>query len=127
EGYTVATTKTRSGGTRARTVHKTAGPRNRSEEIQIRGTSAWETVNQKPNPNTSYFKTLHKRQRTLRWYTWLTFWLALPIVIFAGVLYIASLSEEPLDLADASVPANASGGKETAFAEMTTWLESEYS
>lgn len=123
----MATTKTRSGGTRARTVRKKAMPRNRSEEIHTRGKSAWETANRKLNPNASYFKTLHKRQRLLRWYTWGTFWLALPLVIFASVLYVASQTEDPLDLADASVPANASDGKETAFAEMTTWLSGEYS
>ena len=74
----MASTKTASsGGSRARNVRKTAAPRNRSEEFLNRGSSAWDSPNRKLNPNTSYWRTLLKRERGLRWYIRLTFWLAL--------------------------------------------------
>lgn len=111
----------------ARNVHKIAAPRNRSEKILTRGASAWDSPNKKLNPNTSYFRTLHKRERTLRWYTTVTFWLALPLVGVAAVMYVQAKTEPPLDLSSVSVPANASDGKETAYAELTSWLAEEYS
>lgn len=124
----MATTQpSKRGASHARNVHKVAAPRNRSEKILTRGASAWDSPNKKLNPNTSYFRTLHKRERTLRWYTTVTFWLALPLVAVAAVMYIQAKTEPPLNLSSVSVPANASDGKETAYAELTSWLAEEYS
>ena len=124
----MASTKTASsGGSRARRVRKTAAPRNRSEEFLNRGSSAWDSPNRKLNPNTSYWRTLLKRERGLRWYIRLTFWLALPLFIVSALLYIQSLNQESLNLEETSVPANSSAGKETAFAELTSWLNDEFS
>lgn len=124
----MATTQpSKRGASRARNVHKVAAPRTRSEQILTRGASAWDSPNQKLNPNTSYYRTLHKRERGLRWYTGITFWLGVPLIVVAAVLYIQAKNEPPLDLSSVSVPANASEGKETAYAKLTAWLGEEYS
>lgn len=109
-----------------RSVRKTATPRHRSEEFLTRGSSAWDTP-KKLNPNSSYFRTIHKRQRIVRLYAKVSFWLAIPLLVAGLSFFILSLDEEPLDLAQSSIPANSSAGKETAFAEITSWLNGEYS